>query len=104
MSDWRFDYLDVLQAAGEGICCVDQAGRLVGINPAGARMLGYVPDDLIGRDHRDLIRQGKHGEPGSTEPGNGKGCSICAVLSGTSRRCSLQQTFSRADGTNLSLE
>lgn len=103
-SQWPFDYLEVLQAAGEGICWVDTVGRLAGINSAGAHLLGYAPDDFVGRDHRDLLRQAKHGQPDSTEPGNSNGCSICAVLSGTSRRCSSQEAFYRADGTHLSVE
>lgn len=39
----------ILSAIGEGIYGVDLEGNTTFINPAGARMLGYAPEDLIGR-------------------------------------------------------
>ena len=38
----------LLDSAGEGIFGVDREGKLVFINPAARRMLGYETDDLIG--------------------------------------------------------
>ncbi len=38
----------LLDSAGEGIFGVDVDGRLAFINPAGCRMLGYEPDELVG--------------------------------------------------------
>jgi polar amino acid transport system substrate-binding protein len=40
----------LLDSAGEGIFGVDLEGNVAFINPAASRMLGYAPDDLIGRD------------------------------------------------------
>lgn len=39
----------ILESAGEGICGVDTRGNVTFMNKAGAEMLGYHPDELIGR-------------------------------------------------------
>jgi diguanylate cyclase (GGDEF)-like protein/PAS domain S-box-containing protein len=39
----------LLEAAGEGIFGIDSDGRISFINPAGARFLGYEPEELLGR-------------------------------------------------------
>ncbi|MDJ0875487.1 MAG: PAS domain S-box protein [Desulfobacterales bacterium] len=45
----------LLDSAGEGIFGVDVDGRLAFINPAGCRMLGYEPDELIGEGIHDKV-------------------------------------------------
>jgi PAS domain S-box-containing protein len=40
----------ILESMGEGIFGVDELGRFSFFNPAGARMLGWEPADLLGRD------------------------------------------------------
>jgi PAS domain S-box-containing protein len=40
----------ILQSMGEGIFGVDELGRISFFNPAGARMLAWEPEDLLGRD------------------------------------------------------
>ena len=40
----------ILESMGEGIFGVDELGRISFFNPAGARMLGWEPEDLLGRD------------------------------------------------------
>jgi polar amino acid transport system substrate-binding protein len=40
----------ILDSAGEGIFGVDLEGKVAFINPAANRMLGYGPDELIGRE------------------------------------------------------
>jgi diguanylate cyclase (GGDEF)-like protein/PAS domain S-box-containing protein len=39
----------VLDTVAEGICGLDTAGRILFINPAGARLLGYEPGELTGK-------------------------------------------------------
>jgi diguanylate cyclase (GGDEF)-like protein/PAS domain S-box-containing protein len=39
----------VLDTVAEGICGLDAEGRFVFINPAGAQLLGYRPDELVGK-------------------------------------------------------
>ncbi len=50
----------ILNSAGEGIFGVDPQGRFIFINPAGAKMLGYEPQELIGRPCREVL-----GPPGA---------------------------------------
>ena len=40
----------VLDTVADGICGINEQGRIVFINPAGARLLGYHPDELVGKD------------------------------------------------------
>lgn len=40
----------VLDTVAEGICGLNANGRIVFINPAGAKLLGYSPKELIGKD------------------------------------------------------
>ncbi len=52
---WR-DQLELLLAStGEGIYGVDLEGRCVFINRAGAEMLGYRPEQVLGRNMHDLM-------------------------------------------------
>jgi PAS domain S-box-containing protein len=46
----------ILNSAGEGICGVDAQGTVEFINPAGARMIGYEREELIGRPLRAMLR------------------------------------------------
>jgi diguanylate cyclase (GGDEF)-like protein/PAS domain S-box-containing protein len=43
----------VLDAASEGICVLDETGKVVFANPAAAGLLGWSMDDLIGRSIHD---------------------------------------------------
>lgn len=45
----------ILEAADEGIVGLDRNGFINFINPAGARMLGYTPEELIGRQHHQVM-------------------------------------------------
>ena len=52
----------ILESMGEGLCQVDEEGLLTFISPAGARLLGYQPEEMIGKNAQTLF---KHGAPGS---------------------------------------
>ena len=45
----------ILNAAGEGIFGLDVEGRTAFINPAGARMIGWQPEELIGKRPHDIM-------------------------------------------------
>jgi EAL domain-containing protein (putative c-di-GMP-specific phosphodiesterase class I)/PAS domain-containing protein len=51
----------ILNSAGEGMCGLDASGRISFANPAGARMLGWRSDDLIGRTLHEVT----HGPGGA---------------------------------------
>ncbi len=63
-TDARFALL--VQFASDGICESDAEGRCKFINPAGARMLGYEPHELIGQLLHPLIHH--HRADGSEYP------------------------------------
>ena len=60
---WRRQLEMLLESAGEGIYGIDLRGRCIFINGAGAEMLGYAPDELIGRNMHYLIH---HSHPDAT--------------------------------------
>jgi len=45
----------LLEVSHEGICLLDSGGRCRGISSAGARLLGYYPQDLSGRPFHAVI-------------------------------------------------
>lgn len=51
---WRDRLSLLLDSTGEGIYGVDIEGRCSFINPAAARMLGYEPDEVLGRNMHEL--------------------------------------------------
>jgi PAS domain S-box-containing protein len=56
----------LLESAGEGIYGMDTEGRCTFINRAGARMLGYQSEELLGRNMHNLAHH--HREDGSIYP------------------------------------
>jgi len=52
---WRNQLELLLASTGEGIYGVDLEGRCMFINRAGAEMLGYRPEEVIGRNMHDLM-------------------------------------------------
>jgi PAS domain S-box-containing protein len=52
---WRRQLEMLLESAGEGIYGIDLAGRCNFINRAGAEMLGYSPDEVLGRNMHFLM-------------------------------------------------
>ena len=45
----------IVESTADGLLGVDPAGRCTFVNPSASRMLGYRPDELIGRSVHDLI-------------------------------------------------
>ncbi|MFY1951941.1 PAS domain S-box protein [Achromobacter xylosoxidans] len=52
---WRRQLEMLLESAGEGIYGIDLRGRCIFINGGGAAMLGYTPDEVVGRNMHYLI-------------------------------------------------
>ena len=52
---WRRQLEMLLESAGEGIYGIDLRGRCIFINGAGAELLGYTPDEIVGRNMHYLI-------------------------------------------------
>jgi two-component system sensor histidine kinase VicK len=90
----------ILESVGDGIYGIDLEGRLTFINAAAARMLGYEPEELTGREIHEVIHHSHvDGTPYSrvTSP----------ILQGMRRRQSVRmrdEVFWRHDGTKIPVE
>jgi PAS domain S-box-containing protein len=52
---WRRQLEMLIESAGEGIYGIDLNGRCIFINRTGAEMLGYNPDEVLGRNMHYLV-------------------------------------------------
>jgi two-component system sensor histidine kinase/response regulator len=74
-------YRLIVQTATEGIWMTDAGGRTTFVNPTMARMLGYEPEQMLGRPMHDfmdedsvaqLARQNQRRRPGQVEQGDAR--------------------------------
>jgi PAS domain S-box-containing protein len=85
----------ILGAAAEGIIGLDLQGKHTFVSPAAASMLGYAPEDLLGRDSHSLWHHSnKHGSPYPKDE-----CPICASYREGATRHVSSEVFWRQDGT-----
>ena len=90
----------LLEAAGEGIYGLDLQGRTTFINPAAARMIGWEPEDLIGRPQHDIMHHTKTDvTPYPREEGP-----ISAAFKDGQRHHVTDEVFWRKDGTSFPVE
>jgi PAS domain S-box-containing protein len=90
----------VFNAVGEGIHALDLDGQIIFENPAGEKMLGWKPGELIGKPAHVTMHHSKAG--GAPYP-QGE-CPILASLGdGGARRIS-DEVFWRRDGTSFPVE
>jgi len=91
----------ILQSAGEGIYGLDTQGITTFVNPAAARMLGYDPDDLIGKRHHELVHYAKpNGKPYPNEQ-----CPIYAAFKDGAVHTNVDdEVFWQKDGTCFPVE
>jgi two-component system sensor histidine kinase VicK len=90
----------ILQSLGEGIYGIDLEGRITFINDAGARLLGYEPEELTGRDIHEAIH---HGHADGTVYSR----VTSPILQGMRRREAVrmrEEVFWRHDGTRIPVE
>ncbi|MDH4185850.1 MAG: PAS domain S-box protein [Nitrospira sp.] len=86
---------NILESTNEGICGLDNEGRGIFVNAAASRMLGYRPDEIIGKNVHDLM----HRSYLDSEPSPQGECQVCAsVRSG--QDCVVESAvFRRKDGS-----
>ena len=91
----------ILQAAGEGIYGLDTQGITTFVNPAAARMLGYKPEELVGKRHHELVHYSKpDGKPYPHEQ-----CPIYAAFKDGAVRTNVDdEVFWQKDGTCFPVE
>lgn len=90
----------ILDIAGDGILGIDRAGRHTFVNPAAARLLGYRPEELIGRDSHATWH---HSLPDGSPFAAGD-CPITAVLSAGIIHRGHNELFWRKDGSSVATE
>lgn len=77
----------LLESTGEGIYGIDRRGRCTFLNRAGSEMLGYAPEEVLGRNMHDLIHHSR--EDGSPYP---------------VEECSIFRAFRRGEGVRVTDE
>jgi PAS domain S-box-containing protein len=93
-------HTSILDGAGEGIVGLDRSGRLTFANPAAAALLGRSADELVGRSFHEVTDpRGLDGEPIPAELDP-----IAEALADGQIRTVTDETYRRADGTDLSVE
>lgn len=90
----------ILEAVGEGIYGVDINGLATFINRAGAKMLGWQPEELLGK-HIHNVTHYKHAD-GSPYPAHA--CPIYAALTDGEVHHRDDEVFWRRDGSSFSVE
>jgi diguanylate cyclase (GGDEF)-like protein/PAS domain S-box-containing protein len=90
----------ILDAAGEGILGFDIEGRITFVNPAGASILGWEAEELIGRRGHPTMH---HTKPDGT-PYPREECPIHISIRDGIRRGVTDEVFWRKDGTSFFTE
>jgi diguanylate cyclase (GGDEF)-like protein/PAS domain S-box-containing protein len=90
----------VLEGTAEGIAVLDRAGIVVFANPAAGGLLGYTPEQLIGRSLHELTHH--HHADGSVF--DEADCPIDVVAMGGSPFAAEAETFWRSSGTAMSVD
>ena len=94
------EHQTILLAAGEGIMGIDEKGFHTFVNPAAASLLGYTPEEMIGKDSHALWHQrlsdGTHLDKSA--------CLIHNVYTEGKAYTSSDECFVRKDGTTFDAE
>ena len=90
----------ILNAIADGVLGLDRAGTIIAENPAGAKMLGWEPEALIGRSAHDVLHESHSGE----EEHSAETCPLYATLRSGQIRAARKETFRRHDGSALPVE
>lgn len=96
----RRDYEMLLNSAKDGIYGLDREGNLTFINPAGAAMLCWKPEDLVGRPMHALIHYCReNGTPYPTDL-----CPTHWTLQDGTVHSTEDEVYWRSDGTSFPVE
>ena len=90
----------ILAAAGEGIYGLDRLGRTTFVNPAGAAMLGYTVDELLGHPMHSILHHTR--ADGSSYPE--AQCPIYAAFRDGAVHRVTDDVFWKKDGTSFLVE
>jgi PAS domain S-box-containing protein len=90
----------VLESVGDGIYGMDLEGRATVVNPAAAQMLGYRPEEILGKKIHDLI----HHSYADGTPYPAAACPARQALLGRKTLRISNEVFWRKDGTSFPVE
>jgi diguanylate cyclase (GGDEF)-like protein/PAS domain S-box-containing protein len=90
----------ILATTGDGIYQIDWEGKLVYLNPAGERLLGYELDEIRGQSMHELI----HFRTPQGEPRPAETCLFLAALRNGLPHRSAEDWYQRKDGTFITVE
>lgn len=86
-----------MRVLDDGFYVVDRAGRLTHLSPAGAGLLGYPAEELLGRDATEALQPG--GPAGASQAPTDDPALGVLEHGGTTRAASVR--FTRKDGTSF---
>jgi diguanylate cyclase (GGDEF)-like protein/PAS domain S-box-containing protein len=90
----------ILKTMGEGLYQVDRNGKLVYLNPAGEKLLGYKKEEILGRVMHDLI----HSRADGAAPCSREECPLVTFPTKGSSYHGSNERFLRKDGSVLAVE
>src|SRR5262249_50863023 len=103
---WRLNEISrahaeqVLESASEGICGLDEAGRITFINPVATRMLGYRDGDLLGKPLQQILQPTNYaGAPLRRDESH-----VYAALKGEGIHRAADEVWRRKDGSRFPVE
>lgn len=91
----RRRYESILSSVGDGICGLDNFGRVTFVNPAVERLLGYKPAELLGQCRHSFVLNGSS---------DFSECPITLVINGGDERQVSDAEFRCKDGTTIPVE
>ena len=90
----------ILHSAGEGICGLDNRGRVTFLNPAAARLCGWTAQELLGQPVQVLVQSPHPNGP----PASGAALPNTATLPDQLAHALAEGVFWRKDGTSFPVE
>jgi len=94
----------ILETVDIGIYLTDMAGRITFANPAGAKLLGWEPRELLGQLLHQVLHQVMHHSRADGKAYPLGECPIHTALQAGSSRYSTEDLFWRKDGENFYAE
>ncbi len=97
---WRDKLMLLMESTSDGVYGIDLSGQCTFINPAGAAMLGYSVDQVLGQNmHRLMHHSHEHGHAYPEQD-----CPIYRAFR-AGRTCKIdKEVFWRADGSSFAVE
>jgi PAS domain S-box-containing protein len=91
----------IFSSMGEGLYQLDNEGNLIYLNPAGARILGYENENIIGRNMHTLIHTDI---PESSDHYTNDSCPILKVMREGATSQAVDDYFKKSDGSAIPIQ